>query len=94
MNKEILRRLSELERAINGEPIPTREEWSEIWQELSELDKSLYIFQAENIDTLTGGGSYRRYMVAVSGYLRDMGLVDPAAHTLLELAAEMEAEQE
>ena len=91
---DVLSRLAKLEQQVQKSPIPSKEEWLAEWETLSELDKSLYVAQAENIEILTGDRAYIKYMETIAGYLQEMGLVDPNAPKLLELAAEMDRERE
>ena len=90
MSSEILKRLQMLEAAANLQKIPSKPEFLEFWHGLSDLDKSLYILQAENLETMTENRAYKEYMEAVAKYLQEMGLVDPNAPKLLDIAAEME----
>lgn len=90
MNTGIKIRLSALEKNMSRCPAPTREEWWKKWREMSELDKSIYIVEAENLEELKREPQFYRYMKTIAGYLFDMGLLDPNAKTLREIAAEMD----
>ena len=86
---DVLRRLDELERIWGRDAIPTFETWLERWSELSDLDKALYIVEAENVAEATTEADRRRVSV-LADYLHRIGALDQNAPTLREIAAEMD----
>lgn len=92
MTKEILKRIGDLEKALHlGKRIPTQPEFLATWGTLCDLDKTLMIFQSENLDFFMRDASpaERESRAAIAGYLQDMGLLDPKAPKFEATIAEM-----
>lgn len=87
--KDLLSRLKRLEAQNALHPIPDRKQWGNIWEGLSALDKVLILSDCINLE-LIPPGSYRKYIVAASAFLREMNLIDDAAQTLIETARELD----
>lgn len=95
MKQCIQNRLTLLEAANQKRQPPTFEQFQNMWADLDELSKSLYLLQAENpenIELLNPDESSRQFAQTISAYLQRMGLakVDPTAPSLRQIAAEME----
>ena len=73
----IQQRLAELERRLNMTAPPTFEEFSVLWQGLSAFDRAAF-----EGDALAGNALFRDYM-------ERLGIVDPAAPSLREIAKEL-----
>lgn len=74
---KIQQRLAELERRLTTNAPPTFEEFSVFWQGLSAFDRAAF-----EGDALAGNALFR-------GYLVKLGVIDPAAKTLQEIAQEL-----
>ena len=85
-------RLQVLERFFCVKSIPTFDQFKTKWAEADALSKSVLAALAEGGDFETMDKPWRNYMLAIRGYLLQMGEIDPDAQSLRQLAAEMEGE--
>lgn len=85
-------RLQMLERFFCVKSIPTLDQFKTKWAEADPLSRSVMAALAESGDFETMDKPWRNYMLAVRGYLLQMGEIDPDAKSLRQLAAEMEGE--
>ena len=90
--KEYTNRLQVLERFFCVKSIPTFEQFKTKWVEADPLSRSVLAALAESGDFETMDKPWRNYMLAVRGYLLQMGEIEPDAQSLRQLAAEMERE--
>ena len=90
--KEYTNRLQVLERFFCVKSIPTFDQFKTKWAEADALSKSVLAALAEGGDFETMDKPWRNYMLAIRGYLLQMGEIDPDAQSLRQLAAEMEGE--
>lgn len=88
--KEYTNRLQVLERFFCVKSIPTFDQFKTKWAEADALSKSVLAALAESGDFETMDKPWRNYMLAVRGYLLQMGEIEPDAQSLRQLAAEME----
>lgn len=87
-------RLTALEKALSGRPIPSYEEWVQQWENTDELSQQLFIVSAENLDEVKEDEVFYQYMKVIREYLLASDLIHTNAKTLQEIAAEMESENE
>lgn len=90
--KDYTGRLQVLERFFCVKSIPTFDQFKMKWAEADALSKSVLAALAEGGDFEAMDKPWRNYMLAVRGYLHQMGEIDPDAQSLRQLAAEMEGE--
>ena len=90
--KDYTSRLQVLERFFCVKSIPTFDQFKTKWAEADALSKSVLAALAESGDFETMDKPWRNYMLAVRGYLLQMGEIEPDAQSLRQLAAEMERE--
>lgn len=90
--KDYTSRLQMLERFFCVKSIPTLDQFKTKWAEADPLSRSVLAALAESGDFETMDKPWRNYMLAVRGYLLQMGEIDPDAQNLRQLAAEMEGE--
>lgn len=90
--KDYTNRLQVLERFFCVKSIPTFDQFKTKWAEADALSKSVLAALAEGGDFETMDKPWRNYMLAVRGYLLQMGEIEPDAQSLRQLAAEMEGE--
>lgn len=90
--KDYTSRLQVLERFFCVKSIPTFEQFKTKWAEADALSRSVMAALAESGDFETMDKPWRNYMLAVRGYLLQMGEIDPDAKSLRQLATEMERE--
>ena len=93
MKETIMHRIEVLEKKLAAADIPTFEQWVEQWGEFTDLDKALFINEAENLELIPDTSQLKKYVATVSGYLYQMGLIDENAKTLKQIAGEMEYER-
>lgn len=90
--KDYTSRLQVLERFFCVKSIPTFDQFKTKWAEADPLSRSVLAALAESGDFETMDKPWRNYMLAVRGYLLQMGEITTDAQSLRQLAAEMEAE--
>lgn len=92
MRKGIVWRLLALE-AMQGEKIPTFEEFRTQWEQMDALSRALYAEVCSNRNNYKGEPrSYRRFLDCVRAHLRKMRiLTGDDCPSLMELAGELEA---
>ena len=90
--KEYTNRLQVLERFFCVKSIPTFDQFKTKWAEADALSKSVLAALAESGDFETMDKPWRNYMLAIRGYLLQMGEITDDAQSLRQLAAEMEGE--
>ena len=90
--KDYTSRLQVLERFFCVKSIPTFDQFKTKWAEADPLSRSVLAALAESGDFEAMDKPWRNYMLAVRGYLLQMGEIDPDAKSLRQLATEMEAE--
>ena len=90
--KDYTNRLQVLERFFCVKLIPTFDQFKTKWAEADALSKSVLAALAESGDFETMDKPWRNYMLAIRGYLLQMGEIEPDAQSLRQLAAEMEGE--
>ena len=90
--KDYTSRLQVLERFFCVKSIPTFDQFKTKWAEADALSKSVLAALAESGDFETMDKPWRNYMLAVRGYLLQMGEIEPDAQSLRQLAAEMEGD--
>lgn len=90
--KDYTNRLQVLERFFCVKSIPTFDQFKTKWAEADALSKSVLAALAESGDFETMDKPWRNYMLAVRGYLLQMGEITTDAQSLRQLAAEMEGE--
>ena len=90
--KDYTSRLQVLERFFCVKSIPTFDQFKTKWAEVDPLSRSVLAALAESGDFETMDKPWRNYMLAVRGYLLQMGEITTDAQSLRQLAAEMEGE--
>lgn len=90
--KDYTNRLQVLERFFCVKSIPTLDQFKTKWAEADALSKSVLAALAESGDFETMDKPWRNYMLAVRGYLLQMGEITTDAQSLRQLATEMERE--
>lgn len=90
--KDYTSRLQVLERFFCVKSIPTLDQFKTKWAEADALSKSVLAALAESGDFETMDKPWRNYMLAVRGYLLQMGEITTDAQSLRQLATEMERE--
>lgn len=90
--RDYTNRLQVLERFFCVKSIPTFDQFKTKWAEADPLSRSVLAALAESGDFETMDKPWRNYMLAVRGYLLQMGEIDPDAKSLRQLATEMERE--
>lgn len=90
--KEYTNRLQVLERFFCVKSIPTFDQFKTKWAEADPLSRSVLAALAESGDFETMDKPWRNYMLAIRGYLLQMGEITDDAQSLRQLAAEMEGE--
>ena len=90
--KEYTNRLQVLERFFCVKSIPTFDQFKTKWAEADPLSRSVLAALAESGDFETMDKPWRNYMLAIRGYLLQMGEIEPDAQSLRQLATEMERE--
>jgi len=90
--RDYTNRLQVLERFFCVKSIPTFDQFKTKWAEADPLSRSVLAALAESGDFETMDKPWRNYMLAVRGYLLQMGEITTDAQSLRQLAAEMEAE--
>lgn len=90
--KDYTNRLQVLERFFCVKSIPTLDQFKTKWAEADALSKSVLAALAESGDFETMDKPWRNYMLAVRGYLLQMGEITTDAQSLRQLATEMEGE--
>jgi hypothetical protein len=91
--KDYTSRLQVLERFFCVKSIPTFDQFKMKWAEADPLSRSVLAALAESGDFEAVRKPWEKYMLAVRGYLLQMGEIEPNTQTLRQLAAEMEAER-
>lgn len=90
--RDYTNRLQVLEKHFCMKPIPTIDQFKKAWAEADPLSRSVLAALAESGDFETMDKPWRNYMLAVRGYLLQMGEIEPDAQSLRQLAAEMEGD--
>ena len=90
--KDYTNRLQVLERFFCVKSIPTLDQFKTKWAETDPLSRSVLAALAESGDFETMDKPWRNYMLAIRGYLLQMGEISDDAQSLRQLAAEMEGE--
>ena len=90
--RDYTNRLQVLERFFCVKSIPTFDQFKTKWAEVDPLSRSVLAALAESGDFETMDKPWRNYMLAVRGYLLQMGEITTDAQSLRQLAAEMEGE--
>ena len=90
--KDYTSRLQVLERFFCVKSIPTFDQFKTKWAEADPLSRSVLAALAESGDFETMDKPWRNYMLAIRGYLLQMGEITDDAQSLRQLAAEMEGE--
>ena len=90
--KSIINRLQMLEKHFSVMPIPTIDQFKKAWAAADPLSRAVLAASAEGADFEIVDKPWRNYLLAVRGYLLQMGLIDEHAKSLRQLAAEMEGE--
>lgn len=90
--KDYTNRLQVLEKHFCIKSIPTLDQFKTKWAEADALSRSVMAALAESGDFETMDKPWRNYMLAVRGYLLQMGEIEPDAQSLRQLATEMERE--
>lgn len=90
--KEYTNRLQVLERFFCVKSIPTFDQFKTKWAEADPLSRSVLAALAESGDFETMDKPWRNYMLAIRGYLLQMGEITDDAQSLRQLAAEMEGD--
>ena len=90
--KDYTNRLQVLEKHFCIKSIPTLDQFKTKWAEADALSRSVMAALAESGDFETMDKPWRNYMLAVRGYLLQMGEITTDAQSLRQLAAEMERE--
>lgn len=90
--KDYRSRLQVLEKHFCMKPIPTLDQFKMKWAETDPLSRAVLAASAESGDFETMDKPWRNYMLAVRGYLLQMGEIEPDANSLRQLAAEMEGD--
>ena len=88
--KDYTSRLQVLERFFCVKSIPTFDQFKTKWAEADPLSRSVLAALAESGDFETMDKPWRKYMLAVRGYLLQMGEIEPDAQSLRQIAKEME----
>ena len=88
--KDYTSRLQVLERFFCVKSIPTFDQLKTKWAETDPLSRSVLAALAESGDFETMDKPWRNYMLAVRGYLLQMGEIEPDAQSLRQIAKEME----
>lgn len=88
--RDYTNRLQVLERFFCVKSIPTFDQFKTKWAEADPLSRSVLAALAESGDFETMDKPWRNYMLAVRGYLLQMGEIEPDAQSLRQLAKEME----
>lgn len=88
--KDYTSRLQVLERFFCVKSIPTFDQFKTKWAETDPLSRSVLAALAESGDFETMDKPWRNYMLAVRGYLLQMGEIEPDAQSLRQIAKEME----
>ena len=88
--KDYTNRLQVLERFFCVKSIPTFDQFKTKWAEADPLSRSVLAALAESGDFEAVRKPWEKYMLAVRGYLLQMGEIDPDAKSLRQIAAEME----
>ena len=88
--KDYTNRLQVLERFFCVKSIPTFDQFKTKWAEADPLSRSVLAALAESGDFETMDKPWRNYMLAIRGYLLQIGEIAPDAQSLRQLAAEME----
>ena len=90
--RDYTNRLQVLEKHFCIKDIPTFDQFKTKWAEADPLSRSVLAALAESGDFETMDKPWRNYMLAVRGYLLQMGEIEPDAQSLRQLAAEMEGD--
>ena len=90
--KDYTSRLQVLERFFCVKSIPTLDQFKTKWAEADALSRAVLAASAEGADFEIVDKPWRNYLLAVRGYLLQMGLIDEHAKSLRQLAAEMEGD--
>ena len=90
--RDYTNRLQVLERFFCVKSIPTFDQFKTKWAEADPLSRSVLAALAESGDFETMDKPWRNYMLAIRGYLLQMGEITVDAQSLRQLAAEMEGE--
>ena len=90
--RDYTNRLQVLERFFCVKSILTFDQFKTKWAEADPLSRSVLAALAESGDFETMDKPWRNYMLAVRGYLLQMGEIEPDAQSLRQLAAEMEGD--
>ncbi len=90
--KDYTSRLQVLERFFCVKSIPTLDQFKTKWAEADPLSRSVIAALAESGDFEAVRKPWEKYMLAVRGYLLQMGEIDPDAKSLRQIAAEMEGD--
>ena len=88
--KDYTSRLQVLEKHFCMKPIPTLDQFKKAWAEADPLSRSVLAALAESGDFEAVRKPWEKYMLAVRGYLLQMGEIEPDAQSLRQLAKEME----
>lgn len=86
-------RLQVLERLMQINPPPSYEQFKIEWEGADALSRSVLVAEAESGDFEAVRKPWENYMLAVRGYLLQMGEIDPDAKSLRQIAAEMEVDE-
>ena len=90
--KDYTSRLQVLEKHFCIKDIPTFDQFKKAWTETDPLSRAVLAASAEGGDFEIVDKPWRNYLLAVRGYLLQMGLIDEHAKSLRQLAAEMEGD--
>ena len=83
-------RLQVLEKHFCMKPIPTIDQFKKAWAEADPLSRSVLAALAESGDFEAVRKPWEKYMLAVRGYLLQMGEINADAKSLRQIAKEME----
>lgn len=88
--KDYTSRLQVLEKHFCMKPIPTLDQFKKAWAEADPLSRSVLAALAESGDFEAVRKPWEKYMLAVRGYLLQMGEINADAKSLRQIAKEME----
>ena len=88
--KDYTSRLQVLEKHFCMKPIPTIDQFKKAWAEADPLSRSVLAALAESGDFEAVRKPWEKYMLAVRGYLLQMGEINADAKSLRQIAKEME----
>ena len=88
--KDYTSRLQVLEKHFCMKPIPTLDQFKKAWAEADPRSRSVLAALAESGDFEAVRKPWEKYMLAVRGYLLQMGEINADAKSLRQIAKEME----